>query len=231
MKKNNHKIMAAIVGLGLGFSVTSSDAFLAYDAARTAEFAVQGVQRMLSLITEYQKVLSKQEELKTWENKKKMKDTDSLAAGPYQYLEKAKSTKMGAHEYYPSQEDAEKAEQYIKENFFLPSDQKQFSLEKKKEVEQRRYAYVEALAKEVLSLSAGIREQAQASLTAIKEADTKAGGNIQQIDLLIQNKKTMAEQKAGDILLQAKLLELEAAKMLLNMDLQYHENPEKSSQK
>lgn len=231
MKKNNHKIMAAIVGLGLGFSATSANAFLAYDATRTAEFAVQGVQRMLSLITEYQKVFSKQEELKTWENKKGMKDKDSLSASPYQYLEQTKSTTMGAHEYYPSQETAEKAEQYIKENFFLPADEKQFTQEKKKEIEQRRYAYVEALAKEVLSLSAGIRTSAQASLSGIKEADTKAGGNIQQLDLLIQNKKTMAEQKAADILLQAKLLELEAAKMLLHMDLQYYENPEKKSQK
>ena len=41
----------------------------------------------------------------------------------------------------------------------------------------------------------------------------------------------MAEQKAADVLLQAKILELEAAEMLLHLPLEYVENPEKESQK
>lgn len=227
MKQVSHKIMCAVFGLGLGFSVTSANAFLAYDVVRTVEFAVQGVERMMSLISEYQKVQSKQEELKSWENRKTMKEEDLLTSNVYTKLKKSIS-EGDSQKYYPAQDNAEDAEKYIKEYFFLPSDSKQFTQEMKKEIEQRRYAYVEALAKEVLSLSEGVRQSARSSLNALKEADTVAGSNIQQVDLLIQTKKTMAEQKAADIMLHSKLLELEAAKMLLHMDLQYQENPEKN---
>lgn len=229
MKQVSHKIMGMIVGIGLGFSVTSADAYLMYDTMRTAEFAVQGVQRMLSLISEYQKVQSKQEELKTWENKKEMKEKDSLSAETYEYLKDKMSMEKGIEEFLPAM-TANEAEEHIKEKFFLPANG-QYTPKDKKDVEQRRYIYVESLAKELLSLSAGVRERAQSSLHALKEADTTAGGNIQQIDLLIQTKKTMAEQKAADVLLQAKILELEAAEMLLHLPLEYVENPEKESQK
>jgi hypothetical protein len=185
MKKINQKIMGAVLGLGLIFSASSANAFLVADAMRTAEFTLQGVQRMLSLISEYQKVQSKIDELKSWENKKKMEDKDILSSGIYEYLKGAKTTKMGSEEFFPPQENAEAAEEYIKTHFFLPADSKEYTSEKQKEIERRRYAYVEALAKEVLSLSAGIREGAQASLTALSEAEMAAGGNIQQVDLLI----------------------------------------------
>ena len=134
MKKVSYKIICGMVGLGLGFSITSANAFLTSDAVRTAEFAVQGVQRMLSLISEYQKVQSKQEELKSWENKKEMKEEDLLTPDVYNYLEAASITKMGSEEYYPAQDNAEAAEKYIKEKFFLPVDTKEYTLEKKKEV-------------------------------------------------------------------------------------------------
>ena len=231
MKKINQKIMGLALGLGLIFSASSADAFLVADAMRTAEFTLQGVQRMLSLITEYQKVQAKTDELNAWESKKKMEEKDILSSQVYEYLKNTKTTEMGSDKFFPPQENAAAAEEYIKANFFLPADQKEYTVQKQKEVEQRRYAYVESLAKEILSLSAGIRENAQASLAALSEAEVSAGGNIQQIDLLIQTKKTMAEQKAADVLLQAKLLELEVAKMILHMDFQYHENPEKESKK
>lgn len=223
MKQISRKIIGMVVGVGLGFSVTSAQAYLMFDAMRTAEFAVQGVQRMLSLISEYQKVQSKQEELKSWENKKQMKEEDSLKAEPYEYLKDKMDMEKDIEKFLPAM-TANEAEAHIKEKFFLPSDG--YTQEQKKEVEQRRYAYLEALSKELLSLSAGVKKKAQESLQSLKDADTVAGGNIQQMDLLIQTKKTMVEQKVADVLLQAKLLELEAAKILLHMGLEYIENPE-----
>ena len=103
------KILSLLTGIGLLFSSVPGHTFLAYDAMRTAEFAVQGVQRMLSLITEYQKVYSKQEELKVWENRATMKEEDLLSGEMYQYLENVNTEDLDSEKYYPPQENAEAA--------------------------------------------------------------------------------------------------------------------------
>jgi len=50
------------------------------------------------------------------------------------------------------------------------------------------------------------------------------------VDLLAQTKKVMVEQKAADILLQAKLLELDAARMLVGLNPQRVEKPSQNEQ-
>lgn len=226
MKQLKRKLMCAAVGLTLCLSAGHANAFLCYDAPRTAELAVQGVQRMLSLISEYQKEYSKEEELKTWETRNTIKEEEQPTTSGYEYIQQAKPMEMGSEEYLPANGDATAAEKYIREKFFLPADIAKLTPEEKNKVEQLRYAYVEALAKEVLSLSAGVRENAQAELAQLEKSITRTGGNVQQVDLLIQNKKTMVNQKGADVILQAKLMELEAASMLLGLNLELVANPD-----
>jgi hypothetical protein len=119
------------------------------------------------------------------------------------------------------------ADKFIREKFYLPEDLKDVTDEKKKEIEENRAKYVEELAKEVLSLSEGVRKNIAAEQNALKEAETAAGGMIQQVDLMTQTKKIMAEQKLADVILQAKLLELEAAEVMMGSSTQLIKDPSK----
>ena len=226
MKQLKQKLMCVIVTVGISLSAVSAQAVLCYDAVRTGEHAAQGAQRTMSLISEYQKVYSKQEELKTWEEKKEIKEEEQPITSGYDYMKKTKPMEMGSEEFLPAEADANEAEKYIRAKFFLPVDKGKITEEEANEVEHLRYAYVEALAKEVLSLSAGVRENASAELNRLKDSKTETGGNIQQIDLLSQTKKTMINQKGADLILQAKLMELEAAEMLLGLNSELVANPD-----
>ena len=99
---------------------------------------------------------------------------------------------------------------------------------KKNEIIQHRYAYIETLAQEVLELSQGARSAILSDLSTLSKSKTTAGGDINQVEFMIQTKKVMAEQKAADIILQAKLMELEAARMFLNISPQRVEDPNKT---
>ena len=222
----NQKLLCAVTVIGIGLSAVSAQAFLCYDVVRTAEHAGQGAQRMLSLISEYQKVYSKKQELKTWEGRKVIKEEEQPITSGYDYMKQTKPMEMGSEQYLPAKADATAAEAYIRDKFFLPVDKAKVTDEEANKVEHLRYEYVEALAKEVLSLSAGVRENAQSELERLQEAKTQTGGNIQQIDLLVQGNKTMVNQKGADLILQAKLMELEAAEMLLGLNLQLVANPD-----
>ena len=144
----------------------------------------------------------------------------------YEYMKNATAT--GSEEYIPAQSSASEQEKYVREHLFYDSDESKLTEEAKQKVINTRLAYVEALAKEVLSLSAGARESIASELSILSKAKTTAGGVIQQVDLLAQTKKVMIEQKAADILLQAKLLELDAAQMILGLNPQRIENPDES---
>ena len=74
MKMKKQNLVAIMLGLGLGFSVTTANAWFVFDPLRTAEFVIQGVQRMLSYVSEAQKVDSKEEEKKIWETRKNNKE-------------------------------------------------------------------------------------------------------------------------------------------------------------
>ena len=219
-------------GLTLSVSTGANAQILTLDVVRTVQFAVQSIQRMQELLTEYQKVFTKMKELEIWEKKTAItKVPESFSyefmAGKSDAAGSFNPFQMGSEEYMPAEGDAEAAEKYIKENFFFDEDISKVTEEKKKEVMKRRHEYVEALAKEVMSLSEAIREQIASEQKRLSEAQTDTGSVIQQLDLLSQNKKIMVEQKAGDILLQAKLFELEAAQMLFSLSTQLIEDPEK----
>jgi len=218
--------MALGVGLTMGIAVGTANAYycpLVYDTYRTGLFTVQGTDRLISLIFEYQTVESKKEELKVWEKRKKFKEDELPQGSYYNYMKNA--TASGSQEYNPSQSSASEQEKYVRENLFYDSDESKLTEEEVKKVENKRLAYLESLASEVLSLSAGARDSIAAELGTLKEAKTTAGGEIQQVDLLVHTKKLMVEQKAADILLQAKLLEFEAAQMILGLNPQRIEDP------
>jgi len=299
MKIMKQNLVAIALGLGIGLSVTTAEAItpFVFDATRTAEFAVQGVQRMLSYVSEAQKVNSKEEEKKLWEKRKKNKEKDGDSSSSdgesggsgesggggsdgkdddcksskklpyesqyYRYLggktdqdmkneniddedednsgeedndgesddrESVKSvnpTSMGSEKYLPAKSDTKSAEDYIREHFFYDPDLSKVTQAKKNEIIQHRYAYLETLAQEVLELSIGARSAIQSDLSVLSKSKTTAGGDINQVEFMIQTKKVMAEQKAADIILQAKLMELEAAKMFLNLSPQRIEDPDK----
>jgi len=142
----------------------------------------------------------------------------------YAYMKDATAT--GSEAYIPAQSDASAQENYVREALFYDSDVSNLTEKDKQEVLNKRLAYVEALAMEVLSLSAGARDSIAAELNILKDAKTTAGGVIQQVEMMAQTKKVMIEQKAADILLQAKLLELDAAQLILGLNPQRVENPD-----
>ena len=213
--------------LCLGMSSTAVKADLVFDTFRTVKFAMQGVQRLMSLAPQYAKVSSKEKELKNWEGKKEIKKQVQPAMS--EYLQKLENTEMKSKTLVPPQKDVVAADNFIREKFYLPEDLKNVTDEKKREIEKNRAEYVEELAKEVLSLSEGIRENVAAEQSALKEAETATGGMIQQVDLMTQTKKTLAEQKLADVILQAKLLELEAAEVMMGSSVQLIEDPSKKT--
>jgi len=237
MKQFKRKLLCATIGLGLGMSVASAQAtgWPVFDVMRTAEFAVQGVQRLLSLISEYQKVHSKKEELKTWEVKKKIDPKkEQPSCSTYSYIEGVAPMSQESSTYL-KQTEAGAVEEEIQKQLFLPADRTaaRATDKERQEVELRRRKYMEELAKEILSLSEGVKENAAAELSTLEKATSQkdnkpvqAGSNIQQVDLLVQTKKTMVEQKGADIILQAKIMELEALEMLLGTDVFLVANPE-----
>ena len=303
MKTVNQNLVAIALGLGLGLSVSTANAMVTpfvYDVTRTAEFAIEGVQRMLSYVSRVQEEESKEEEQVTWEKRKDNKDAQksSDASGDgsgdgtgdgdggdeasgegessggsskksdkpkklpyesefYQYMggktdcdlakeedddsetepeeddetdetERINPMSMGSEQYLPAMADAGSAEEYIRANFFFDPDLDKVTESEKNRIEQHRYAYVETLATEVLQISQGARSAIAKDLSVLSDSKTTAGGDINQVEFMVQTKKVMAEQKAADIVLQAKLMELEAAKMLLNLSPQRVEDPSKT---
>jgi len=288
MKKIKQNLVAVTLGLGLGLSVTTAEAItpFVYDVTRTAEFAIQGVQRMLSYVSEAQKVESKEEEKKIWEKRKNNKEAQGESGGgesggseggggskddddctsskklPYENnfyrymggttdldmadendedksgeedeenkresIDSVKPMSMGSEKYLPAAKDTKTAEDYIREHFFFDPDLTKVTEAKKNEIIQHRYAYIETLAQEVLEISQGARKAILSDLSTLSKSKTTAGGDINQVEFMIQTKKVMAEQKAADIILQAKLMELEAAKMFLNISPQRVEDPNKT---
>ena len=241
--------VAVGVGLTVGLMAGVAHAQRCYDVTdpvRTIHFGNQAVARGVELWAEINKTSYKKEELKLWERRKKFKNKDedeedsedgdeSSGGGSgklfpqgdfYDYMKNANAT--GSEKYLPAKSDAKEQAKYVRENFFYDSDVSKLTEEDKDKVLQRRQSYTEALAMEVLSLSAGARENISSELSALKSAKTTAGGIIQQVDLLAQTKKVMVEQKAADIMLQAKLLELESAQLLANLSPQRVEKPKES---
>ena len=238
--------MAMGIGVTIGLMAGTAHALdcpIVFDPVRTTWFTTQGISRTTAGVEEMLKKSSKEKELELWEKRRRFKDDDDGDDGEdessggseqqfpegiyYDYMKGAAAT--GSEERLPSQSDAEEQEKYVREHFFYNSDVSNVTEEDKQKVLQLRQTYLEDLAKEVLSLSVGARENIASELGIIKDAKTTAGGVIQQVDLLAQTKKVMVEQKAADILLQAKLLEMEAAQLLTNLDPQRVENPNKNN--
>ncbi len=223
---NKFKTGLMLVVFCFGMSSTSVKADLVFDTFRTVKFAMQGVQRLMSLAPQYAKVSSKEKELKHWEGKKEI--TNQVQPAMSAYLDKLEETEMKSDTLVPPQKDVAAADKFIREKFYLPEDIQEVTNEKRLEVEKNRAAYVEELAKEILSLSEGIRENVAAEQNALEKAETATGGIIQQVDLMTQTKKTMAEQKLADVILQAKLLELDVAEIMMGSSTQLIEDPSKT---
>lgn len=226
--------MGATVGLYLGLSVIPAQAFLVYDARRTAQLAGQGIQRLMSLLIEYQKVHAKEEELKIWEQKKKMREKgedrsengDLPASECYNYATQAVNQSTSeSTKYLPVEKatDTKAAEKMIREKFFVRGickGEKPATQQEREQAILNRHKYLEEVSKEVLSLSEGIREKTAQDLKHLSEVPNQAGGQIQQIYLMTHTKRLMTQQKATDLLFQTKLLELEAAEMMTNLPVE-----------
>ena len=235
-------LVGAAVGLGLCLSAGPVHAmgYPAFDVMRTAELAIQATQRLLGLISEYQKVDAKRQEQRVWEDKKAIKPEeqpyDSLFAfvkgwGPFDkesniFLSPKRDGKVLT---------ARELEKQIRETYFLSADIGKGNVTEamRKEIRMRRHEYAEALAKEILSMSAGIQSSAGGDLMLLRQATLQTGNkpiqaasDIQQLDLLVQTQKTALEQKGADLVFQTKRLELDALEMLLGLDEQLITNTE-----
>jgi len=227
MKQLLYKGICAVIGLGIGLSVaTRAEAFFffGFDVMRTGQFALQGVQRLLEIVTEYEKIYTKKQELAMRTDRTGISEADLPQGYIYAYMKENDVMKMGSEKYLPATGVATADMNTIRQRLFFPADESQITQEQKDAIVARRYAYVEALAKEVLSLSSAIKDQAAREQERLAAAQT-TGSGVQQIELLAQNRKVMVEQEAASVLLQAKLFELEAAQMLLNMSPQLIKEP------
>lgn len=218
--KRFYRIICGGIGLLLTLSVaTEAKAWFVFDVMRTAQFSMQGVQRLLNIISEYEKSFIKKQEVLMRKIKSAVSEADLPTGDLYEFLDGANIMKMGSEQYLPSTANAAQASQNIREKFFYPADMSKLTEEVKEKVLRRRYAYMEALTKEVLSLSAAVKEQVAKEQEKLAASAT-AGSGVQQVELLAQTKKIMVEQQAASILLQAKLYELEAARTLMNLSPQ-----------
>ena len=92
-------------------------------------------------------------------------------------------------------------------------------------MKQKRQEYVEALSKETLSLASGARNSIASELSLLEKAETTGAAQVQQIDLMVQTKKSMIEQKIADLYLQTRLMEMESMSMLMGLSMQLVEEP------
>ena len=276
MIKLKQTVIGAVIGVGLGLSSSAlATGWPSYDAKRAVEFAIQGIQRTLFLVSEYQKVESKEKELKLWQVRKDNKpeegtegESEGTGEGEGEGEEEEIPQKlpkaspfyetMAAHfgitvdeeEAEEGEEAGEKTEEdseteleepsswgylpngsdaeYIREKFFYDSNLENVTEEQIQEVTQLRYAYMESLAKEVMAISARARQAIAGELETIVGSKTTAGGDVNQVQFLAQTKKVMVEQKAADLMLQAKLFEMEAAELLMGLNPQRIEKPEET---
>ena len=220
-----YRILCGGVGLLMTLGIaTEAKAWFVFDVMRTAQFAMQGVERLLNIVTEYEKTYVKDQEVQMRKVKSGVTEADLPTGDVYQFLDQAKIMNMGSEKYLPSTANAAQADQYIREKFFYPADLSKLTEKEKERVLQQRYAYMAALTKEVLSLSAAVKEQVAKEQEKLKSAKTQGSG-VQQVELLAQNKKMMVQQQAASVMLQAKILELEAARTLMNLSPQLMNPP------
>ena len=225
MKQIRQQLCRSLTAMILILSLaTPARSWFVFDVMRTGQFSIQGVQRLLNTITEYEKVYIKQQEVLMRKLKAAISEADLPKAQVYEFLQEHNIMEMGSEEYLPATTDTAAAEAYIREKFFFPSDETKLTEQEKEKIIQRRYAYLEALSKEILSLSAALKEQTAKEQEVLKNAKT-TGSGVQQIELLVQNKKVMVEQQAVSVLLQAKIFELEAAQMMMTLNPKLMEKP------
>lgn len=231
----NHKIMGSVVGLCLGGMAATAGAqscwFLAYDVLRTEEFTVTAAERQMWFNAEKDKYDAKVTEINVMEKKKGFKKKQLLASPSYDYMAGADCARMGSDTIFEtgSMMDMDMTKEAIYETFFLKPDDNNVSEEKRDDIVNKRHNYIRQLSQEVLSLSYGYRGSIAEELERLSKAPTEAKGNIQQIELMAQTKKTMVEEKAAELLFQAKLVEFDAAQMLLGVEHQYICDPDKDS--
>ena len=133
--KMPYRILCGGIGLLMTLGVASeAKAWFVFDVMRTAQFAMQGVQRLLNIVSEYEKSFIKQQEVLMRKVKSGVTEADLPTGDVYQFLDQAGIMEMGSEQYLPSTANAAQADQYIREKFFYPADLSKLTEKEKEKV-------------------------------------------------------------------------------------------------
>ncbi len=214
MMKSGLKFMG--VGLILlGMAVPVRATFVVTDVFRSLEKVLEDIDRLTQSISEEMKNAAKEIEIKVWSEEKEV--STKPTAGAYDFLFKTPLSSLESAKIAPAQDDMEKAREFVKKTFFLPEGSEPTDAEKQA-INAIRQEYVSLLAQEQLTLAAGIQDSIQADMEALQKAEGSGAGILQEIKLDTQTVKTSALMSAANVVLGIKVMELDAAQLLLDKD-------------
>lgn len=221
MRKKSIGVVIAFM-LVVCVSVSGGATFAVLDVFRGLQFTMQSIERTSQYAANLAKNNALKEQVEIWTG------TTSItppSASTYDFVTQNDPNSLPSAEIAPPQESLEEALAFVKKTFFVPADAANVTEEMKAEVRNKRKTYVTNLGKEIISYAAGVRSSTADDLKSLQEASSSAGGIIQEIELNTETIKSLALITAANVFLEARLMEMEAASMLLKQEEQLLEKP------
>lgn len=221
MKKECMGIVIAFM-LIIGIPVSGRATFIVLDSFRGLQLTLQSFERTDQYAANLAKNNALKDQVEIWT------ETTSItppSASTYDFVSQIDLTSLPSAEIAPPQESLEEALSFVKKTFFVPTDVLHVTEEQKAEVRNKRKIYVANLGKEIISYAAGVRSSTADDLKSLQEASSSAGGIIQEIELNTETVKSLALITAANVFLEARLMEMESASMLLKQEEQLLKKP------
>ncbi len=214
MKSMIEKICVGLILTGMAVPVSAT--FVVGDIMRGLEKTLEGVDRTVQSVSEQMKNQNLEEQIQTWSGTVEVTTKPSWQM--YDYLLKTPFNTLPSSKIGLAQEDMAAAREFVRSTFFLPAGSDPTDAEKEAILALRR-EYVSTLAQEQTTLATGIRENVAQDLKNTQEAEGSGGGILQEIQLDTQTMRSLTMLSAANVIMGIKMMELEAAQMLLDKDV------------
>lgn len=218
MKSFIKKICIGLVLAG----VISSEAFAVpvSDMMRGMEKTLENVDRIVQSISEKMKNANLEDQIKTWNGTVDVTTKPSWQI--YDYLLNTPFNTLPSSHIGISQSDMAAAREFVRRSFFVPDGATD---SEKNFMRALRRKYVSLLAQEQLTLANGIRDQVANDMKTAQNSEGSGGGILQEIQLDTQTIRALTMLSAANVIMGIKMMELDAAEMLLSKDVVLKEKP------
>lgn len=212
-----------VLGMGVCMVVPVQATFTVLDVFRGTQLTLQSIERASQYAANLSKNNALEKQIQIWTAKTEITPPK---ASTYEYALKNDSTTLPSSEVAPPQKSLDEAVAFVQKTFFLPANTAEATEEMKAEIVNKRKAYVTHLGKEIISYASGIRTSTADDLKSLEESSSAAGGILQEIELNTETIKSLVLITAANIFLEARVMEMEAAGMLLGQEEQLLEQPQ-----